>query len=1778
MKPSKFRAGFILLLFVLLLAGTSSALPDDDRIIIYDPPPQPAGERIPIFLVLNEQPKQFVSFNQLKTDALSRQAQVLQTVRAVDSTAAKTARSYWIANTIWLEADPATLDRLAAIPGVDHIEPDLIVTLGDPVTEVASTVSPDSISRTEMGYVTVWSVDYIEAPSVWKNGTTGEGVTIAIIDTGIDGNHPAFGDRVVKFADFVSGDNSSAYDDHGHGTHCAGTAAGGTVTIETSYSGTFDVALGVAPGANLIGAKVLNSEGSGPFSTVLGGAQWAIDNGADVVSMSLGGYVSRDQSESDFPLPRGENRIVSLEVSSEMLGDPDCLYEPQFVIGSVRVEDWYYATADDYGSLDLLENLTITLTDARGKTASGAEIDWLGFDQMDNLYYFKAPYSSNAAGWNGIWNLSVTNTGATEIWIDEIKLSECYQSDGETVLDTAINNMVKGGTVVALAAGNDGWYGTATIGTPGTAKDAITVGATDYLMDYRASFSSMGPVNRAAPYIKPDVMAPGVGIISAYYYGQYASMAGTSMACPAVAGTAALMLSGNSSLTPADVKAALMKTAVHIGEDGTILPTMQPNNAYGAGRINAYEAVNATGGLGGANPSDGILRELIGGAPTAIYLTGNTLPIMAVLWNTTAGKPMAGEDVDISVWYEEYSSGAYRRIYIDNQTLTTDEFGYASTIVNISAISYYKQIYFRINHGDLRVEDYVYRYPVTPAPTPTPNPVVPIFDSEYYSVPYNATVPIRYPLLAADGSPYTESVTFKVRNSSALIVEEVLLPVDGVISYSLNLAGRPLRETNLNLQINDRGAGSISVGQTQPSYQEVIPLPSRAICPPGKSVNLGLMARAHHGGKTVSQNFDVYVTTLTETEILSLSPAGARTLSAPEEGDMQAFLAEIAGMKPETRMGSVSLTNGLGLINFTMPENGYIAIVRFVSPYDSMPMALYPGDMITTLVYGTLEPWLMHRSTPPAYGDPYSGNLTYISSTSNWPAIWNQDAYASVPAGEATITAYVITYDRDRGTDSFVPGQTVYLYTENGAQTGVTNADGRCNFTVDTTGKTQMNYLLTTAGISRYLNTYIGYIPFELENHDFINPGIVADWPATPAYIGSLYPSTASCFAFVVPDGDAYNVIARSYGPSGEPIDEKGFFTLNRQSATSMWDSEATEAAAVVEFAGTETRRVTPAAEGGYEVRYGLLNPNSKSFGQYLYTTFRNPERTVSYRMPDSILVGSTVPVTFTASTRDGAPIAGARIVLAAGAAGDEGWISLNDDPREANILLATWYPDPYTAIATGYTDASGNVTLTLTAPTAGQQALRKSLAHVSEIPCLMACYHNGELVQESHGYVRVTEKSLPDFVPGVSAPHIVKLERDDSITITNVTLSIRNIGTADYIYTGTQVDCTAEVGSHSEGTTFEDSLAMGEAKEVLATTIIRKAHQFGINTSDYRLPLDVNVGIEVNSNRVVEELNYDNNRLMHPVRITAPDLAVEIIAPRYTTPTKTTMIGIQVTNRGEVGSNAATLKYSITGKPDATSTIPALMPGKSTYVWLNQTLVIGEYTVNAEVNPGGVTDYETTFANNRANATIGSYMSPVTKIDLPKDIVLVPGTIYDLPITVMQASGLAAYQMDLTFNGSVLTVEEVIPGAIPLTGENVTSGSAIFNGANGTDTSGVSGNVTVATIRFSATGVTDDRTTLNLAAELFDVNGLVVPVDVTNGDAYLLLYGDANGDGKVNQADTLEVLREVVGLGPKPNREKEKTKFLMTDVTRNNVIDVGDAMFIAQHNVGLRDAYFQIK
>ena len=132
--------------------------------------------------------------------------------------------------------------------------------------------------------------------------------------------------------------------------------------------------------------------------------------------MSLGTYVSRNESAKDFYLHKGESRNITLDISSEMHGDTNNLYEPQFVIGSVRVEDPYYqAYAASSYFADPLENLTITITDANGNVASGAEIDWLGFDQKVNCYSFKAPYASNTAGWNGFWKLIFGGRGLDQI-------------------------------------------------------------------------------------------------------------------------------------------------------------------------------------------------------------------------------------------------------------------------------------------------------------------------------------------------------------------------------------------------------------------------------------------------------------------------------------------------------------------------------------------------------------------------------------------------------------------------------------------------------------------------------------------------------------------------------------------------------------------------------------------------------------------------------------------------------------------------------------------------------------------------------------------------------------------------------------------------------------------------------------------------------------------------------------------------------------------------------------------------------------------------------------------------------------------------------------------------------------------------------------------------------------------------------------------------------------------------------------------------------------------
>jgi serine protease AprX len=287
------------------------------------------------------------------------------------------------------------------------------------------------------------SVPLVRTHQMWDLGFEGEGVKVAVVDTGIDAEHPDLEGRILAAKDFT-GTSPEAKDGHGHGTHVASTIAGSGAASGGKY-------IGVAPDAQLLVAKVLRDDGGGMTSQVMAGVDWAVQQGAHVVNLSLG--------------------------------------------------------AD--GSCD-------------------------GTDAMS------------------------------------------------TICDAAVAN----GVVVCAAAGNAG-PGAATVGSPGCARNVITVGATND-SDQVTSFSSRGPTKDGR--VKPDVCFPGYGIVAARAKGTrmgtpvdafYTSANGTSMATPHASGAVALLLQAHPGITPAEVKERLMATAMNLGVDA---------NTQGKGRADILAA------------------------------------------------------------------------------------------------------------------------------------------------------------------------------------------------------------------------------------------------------------------------------------------------------------------------------------------------------------------------------------------------------------------------------------------------------------------------------------------------------------------------------------------------------------------------------------------------------------------------------------------------------------------------------------------------------------------------------------------------------------------------------------------------------------------------------------------------------------------------------------------------------------------------------------------------------------------------------------------------------------------------------------------------------------------------------------------------------------------------------------------------------------------------------------------------------------------------------------
>ncbi|HEU5240380.1 MAG TPA: S8 family serine peptidase, partial [Ornithinibacter sp.] len=125
------------------------------------------------------------------------------------------------------------------------------------------------------------STAQVGAPAAWATGLTGTGTKVAVLDTGADGDHPDLAGRIVASQDFTGSPGGALSDLNGHGTHTASTVGGSGAASDGAKRG-------VAPGTDLLIGKVLGDQGGGYDSGIIAGMEWAVAQGADVVSMSLG--------------------------------------------------------------------------------------------------------------------------------------------------------------------------------------------------------------------------------------------------------------------------------------------------------------------------------------------------------------------------------------------------------------------------------------------------------------------------------------------------------------------------------------------------------------------------------------------------------------------------------------------------------------------------------------------------------------------------------------------------------------------------------------------------------------------------------------------------------------------------------------------------------------------------------------------------------------------------------------------------------------------------------------------------------------------------------------------------------------------------------------------------------------------------------------------------------------------------------------------------------------------------------------------------------------------------------------------------------------------------------------------------------------------------------------------------------------------------------------------------------------------------------------------------
>ncbi|MBK8047245.1 MAG: S8 family serine peptidase [Anaerolineales bacterium] len=180
----------------------------------------------------------------------------------------------------------------------------------------------------------------IQLSKAWDISTGSSAVIIAVLDTGINRLHPEFKGRVMAGTDFINGDSDPA-DDHGHGTHVAGIAA---AAIDGKGSA------GVCPRCKIMPVKVLDKLNEGSWRSVSRGILYAVNHGAHVINLSLGGFASSDTLESAIQYAHDHGVVVVAAAGNGATDEPFYPAALDDVIGvSAVVKKDVFWSLSDYG-------------------------------------------------------------------------------------------------------------------------------------------------------------------------------------------------------------------------------------------------------------------------------------------------------------------------------------------------------------------------------------------------------------------------------------------------------------------------------------------------------------------------------------------------------------------------------------------------------------------------------------------------------------------------------------------------------------------------------------------------------------------------------------------------------------------------------------------------------------------------------------------------------------------------------------------------------------------------------------------------------------------------------------------------------------------------------------------------------------------------------------------------------------------------------------------------------------------------------------------------------------------------------------------------------------------------------------------------------------------------------------------------------------------------------------------------------------------------------------